>query len=73
VLQEIVGGIPMPSALGRYYDVLPESLKTQVNLDILDPVDLAKWLMSRELRTSEHNAEAVKRVKQALGWHETIG
>jgi hypothetical protein len=54
--------------LGCYHGLLPPTIRTEVCLQVLDPQEFARWLQSRDLRSSEFTRRAEECLREALGW-----
>ena len=68
MLRALVDDIASPMSLGRYHDLLPSEVRSAVCLRLLDLDGLARWLSSRDLRSSDSTREAEGRLREALGW-----
>ncbi len=53
LLRGLADDVAAPMTLGRYHGQLPLDVRTAVCVQLLDPDGFARWLASRDLRTSE--------------------
>jgi hypothetical protein len=68
MLRGLIDDVASPMTLGRYHDLLPRDVRAAVCLQLLDPEGFARWLESRDLRSSELTRAAEERLREALGW-----
>jgi ATP-dependent helicase Lhr and Lhr-like helicase len=67
VIREMCDELSRGMELGRYHDMLPEQLRAEVVLNMVEPRQLAMWLSSRRVAQSAISQPAVERLRAMIG------